>query len=370
MRDIVPIIPRYENYVRRFTDGVVRVDRGERDYVCGPEHRLPSTRSGLSFMRTFFSVLGRPRDVLRSAPWRSPDVKPLFVRDVADPEVADATRYGGKASGLSRMVSAGVPGAAGLRHWGRRLSQIPRERRGKGRRGDHGPSDRGAATARGGDEQVLPWGRRSSTARLGALRSSGQHARHDGHRPKPRTDFGALGVRNCCGAAARALRSIRGCVSGACSSTLFWALILPTCSRGGAQRRKASAGFAFEGNIRLPAAACDPRACTRSRRERQPADPMDHLQRAVAAVFRSWDSARAKAYRQHHEISDDLGTAVTVQAMVFGNADENSGSGVAFTRNPNDGQKALYGEYLIGRQGEDLDGAALTVRSICPILTG
>src|ERR1700722_3241360 len=81
---------------------------------------------------------------------------------------------------------------------------------------------------------------------------------------------------------------------------------------------------------------------------------MDHLQRAVAAVFRSWDSARAKAYRQHHEISDDLGTAVTVKAMVFGNADENSGSGVAFTRNPNDGQKALYGEYLIGRQGEDL----------------
>ena len=75
-------------------------------------------------------------------------------------------------------------------------------------------------------------------------------------------------------------------------------------------------------------------------------DPMEQLELTIAAVFRSWDSARAKAYRRHHGISDELGTAVTVQAMVFGNADANSGSGVAFTRNPNDGDKALYGEYL------------------------
>ena len=81
---------------------------------------------------------------------------------------------------------------------------------------------------------------------------------------------------------------------------------------------------------------------------------MEQLELAIGAVFRSWDSPRAKAYRQHHGISDDLGTAVTIQAMVFGNADRNSGSGVAFTRNPNDGTKALYGEYLVGRQGEDL----------------
>ena len=84
------------------------------------------------------------------------------------------------------------------------------------------------------------------------------------------------------------------------------------------------------------------------------ADPFRQLEQTIEAVFRSWDSARAKAYRKHHGISDDLGTAVTIQAMVFGNADENSGSGVAFTRNPNDGSKTLYGEYLIGRQGEDL----------------
>ncbi len=73
--------------------------------------------------------------------------------------------------------------------------------------------------------------------------------------------------------------------------------------------------------------------------ERVSADPMEQLELAIAAVFRSWDSPRAKAYRQHHGISDDLGTAVTVQSMVFGNADENSGSGVAFTRNPNDGTR-------------------------------
>jgi pyruvate, orthophosphate dikinase len=88
--------------------------------------------------------------------------------------------------------------------------------------------------------------------------------------------------------------------------------------------------------------------------ERVGAEPMEHLELAIAAIFRSWDSPRAKAYRQHQGISEDLGTAVTVQSMVFGNADENSGSGVAFTRNPNDGTKALYGEYLVGRQGEDL----------------
>jgi pyruvate, orthophosphate dikinase len=82
--------------------------------------------------------------------------------------------------------------------------------------------------------------------------------------------------------------------------------------------------------------------------------PRAQLDQAICAVFDSWDSARAKAYRKHHAIADDLGTTVTVQAMVFGNMDRQSGSGVAFTRNPNTGERGLYGEYLIGRQGEDL----------------
>lgn len=89
-------------------------------------------------------------------------------------------------------------------------------------------------------------------------------------------------------------------------------------------------------------------------------DPFDQLSRAVLAVFDSWNSPRAKAYRQHQGIAHDLGTAVTVQAMVFGNVDDNSGSGVAFSRNPNTGESRLYGEYLIGRQGEDLVSGAST----------
>ncbi len=84
------------------------------------------------------------------------------------------------------------------------------------------------------------------------------------------------------------------------------------------------------------------------------ADPHRQLIEVVAAVFRSWNSPRAKAYRAHHKIPDDMGTAVTIQAMAFGNADAHSGTGVAFTRDPNTGENILYGEYLTGHQGEDL----------------
>jgi pyruvate, orthophosphate dikinase len=94
------------------------------------------------------------------------------------------------------------------------------------------------------------------------------------------------------------------------------------------------------------------------------ADPQWQLQRAIAAVFESWDSRRAKTYRAHHKIADDLGTAVTVQAMVFGNFDPRSGSGVAFTRNPNTGAPELYGEFLAGRQGEDLVSGSATPASL------
>lgn len=94
------------------------------------------------------------------------------------------------------------------------------------------------------------------------------------------------------------------------------------------------------------------------------ADPHWQLQRAIVAVFESWDSRRARAYRAHHKIDGDMGTAVTVQAMVFGNLDARSGSGVAFTRNPNSGARELYGEFLLGRQGEDLVSGSATPTSI------
>ena len=85
-----------------------------------------------------------------------------------------------------------------------------------------------------------------------------------------------------------------------------------------------------------------------------PEDPYDQLQLAVAAVFDSWNNSRARRYRQLHGISEDLQTAVTIQAMVFGNTGATSGTGVLFTRNPNSGEPDLYGEYLPDAQGEDV----------------
>jgi pyruvate,orthophosphate dikinase len=85
-----------------------------------------------------------------------------------------------------------------------------------------------------------------------------------------------------------------------------------------------------------------------------PDDPMVQIKEAVEAVLKSWSSDRAKAYRKLNGISDDLGTAVTVQAMVFGNLGPNSGSGVGFTRNPANGTNELYVDYLPNAQGEDV----------------
>jgi pyruvate,orthophosphate dikinase len=85
-----------------------------------------------------------------------------------------------------------------------------------------------------------------------------------------------------------------------------------------------------------------------------PQNPVEQLTGARNAVFRSWNNDRAKVYRRINNISDDLGTAVTVQAMVFGNLGETSGTGVGFTRNPANGAKEFYGEFLMNAQGEDV----------------
>jgi pyruvate,orthophosphate dikinase len=85
-----------------------------------------------------------------------------------------------------------------------------------------------------------------------------------------------------------------------------------------------------------------------------PEDPWAQLRGAVEAVFRSWNSDRARAYRAHEGISDDLGTGVTVQAMVFGNRGNDSATGVLFTRNPATGEPTLYGDVMFNAQGEDV----------------
>ena len=85
-----------------------------------------------------------------------------------------------------------------------------------------------------------------------------------------------------------------------------------------------------------------------------PDDPMQQLHMSIVAVFKSWDNHRAKVYRRTQGIPDDLGTAVNVQTMVFGNKGETSGTGVAFTRDPSTGVNVFYGEFLMNAQGEDV----------------
>ncbi len=98
--------------------------------------------------------------------------------------------------------------------------------------------------------------------------------------------------------------------------------------------------------------------------EEFPQDVNEQLMGAVKAVFRSWDNPRAIVYRRMNDIPGDWGTAVNIQAMVFGNMGDTSGTGVAFTRNPSTGEKGIYGEYLINAQGEDVVAGVRTPQPI------
>ncbi|GAA0181945.1 pyruvate, phosphate dikinase [Clostridium sediminicola] len=98
-----------------------------------------------------------------------------------------------------------------------------------------------------------------------------------------------------------------------------------------------------------------------------PQEPKEQLMEAVRAVFESWDNPRAIVYRRLNDISSDWGTAVNVQSMVFGNMGENSGTGVAFTRDPATGEKKIFGEYLINAQGEDVVAGIRTPQPIAKL---
>ena len=95
-----------------------------------------------------------------------------------------------------------------------------------------------------------------------------------------------------------------------------------------------------------------------------PQDVLEQLYGAISAVFLSWESKRAKVYRRLHHISEDWGTAVNIQSMVFGNMGKDSATGVVFTRNPSTGEKFLFGEYLINAQGEDVVAGTRTPQHI------
>ncbi len=99
-------------------------------------------------------------------------------------------------------------------------------------------------------------------------------------------------------------------------------------------------------------------------KEEFPQNPFEQLEKAILAVFDSWNNDRAKVYRKIHQIPDHLGTAVNIQMMVFGNMGDDSGTGVAFTRNPSTGSSELYGEYLMNAQGEDVVAGIRTPKPI------
>ncbi len=128
-----------------------------------------------------------------------------------------------------------------------------------------------------------------------------------------------------------------------------------------------------EQDVELDAAALrglvtDYRAIVRAETGREfPSDPLVQLELAIVAVFKSWFGQRARDYRKFHKIPDDLGTAVNVVAMVFGNRGDDSGTGVAFTRCPNTGANALYGEYLTNAQGEDVVAGIRTAPKIAEL---
>jgi len=100
-----------------------------------------------------------------------------------------------------------------------------------------------------------------------------------------------------------------------------------------------------------------------------PQDPMDQLTRAILAVFKSWMNERAVIYRRREKIPDDLGTAVNVQTMVFGNMGEDSGTGVAFTRDAATGDNHIFGEYLMNAQGEDVVAGVRTPQPVSRLQT-
>src|SRR5207244_13597765 len=100
-----------------------------------------------------------------------------------------------------------------------------------------------------------------------------------------------------------------------------------------------------------------------------PSDPDEQLDLAIKAVFASWFGKRARDYRDYNKIPHDLGTAVNVVTMVFGNMGDDSGTGVAFTRDPNTGDPTLYGEYLTNAQGEDVVAGVRTAPKIAQMET-
>lgn len=284
-----------------------------------------------------------------------------YVHDIDAIDAHDAARFGGKATGLARMVRAGIPvppavviGTDGYRAY---------------RAGGALPAELIAQTDAALRTLEARTGRRFAAADNGlpllvSVRSGAQISM-----PGMMDTVLNLGITP---QGAARLAALTGSAGFAVDTFVrFWRMfadiVLGLDGEAVAQTTEALAAAARVTPDEAHFAAIEAAVLAAIEEEGADevrADPHWQLQRAIAAVFASWDSRRAKAYRAHHGIADDLGTAVTLQAMVFGNLDGRSGSGVAFTRDPNTGEPTLYGEFLTGRQGEDLVAGTATPVSL------
>jgi pyruvate,orthophosphate dikinase len=281
----------------------------------------------------------------------------LYVRQVVDIDPDNTALYGGKATGLARMTAAGIPvppafviNTEGYRAF-RAQGQLPNAMRAEiiaaiaelehasGCRFSDGQQERPLLVSVRSGAQVSMPGMMDTVLNLGITAEGMQRLARDSGNQAFAIDTWLRFWRMFCEIVldidgARIVKALKEPLEQACQRL--------DSANSAALEQAMLAAIRIEGieDIQI--------------------SPHWQLERAIAAVFESWDSKRARAYRAHHRIDDTIGTAVTVQAMVFGNVDTQSGSGVAFTRNPNTGAQELYGEFLVGRQGEDLVSGAAT----------
>jgi pyruvate,orthophosphate dikinase len=273
-----------------------------------------------------------------------------FVHAVTDLDAADTTRFGGKGAGLARMCRLGLPVPpafvidTGACRWTRENGgalppTLPAEidaaiaalERGAGRSFAGADGVPLLVSVRSGAKVSMP-GMMDTILNLGLDRDSVLRLADEAGNPAFAVD----------------------------SWMRFWAMFADIVLDVDAELLREAVEDARAAAVEKPtaetAAALEAAivAFLDSEGVSAPLDPREQLEAAVGAVFRSWDSRRAKTYRAHHGIPDDLGTAVVVQVMVFGNLGPSSGSGVAFTRDPKSGESELYGEYLAGGQGEEV----------------
>lgn len=278
-----------------------------------------------------------------------------FVFDIADIDARDTSRFGGKATGLARMASAGIPippafviSTDAYKAYRDRNSEVLSElmsdvsralirleaATGKNFNGSGLPL---LVSVRSGAKISMP-GMMDTVLNLGLSAST------------------AYSLANTIGNAAFAVDTWMR----------FWKMFAEIVLHADvddllADTEAAKARAELDGTLEaFEALEREVVSVLKTQGIEASTDPRIQIEQAIVAVFESWESRRAKSYRDHHGIPHELGTAVTVQSMVFGNMDSQSGSGVAFTRNPNTGANKLYGEYLTGCQGEDLVSGVTT----------